>query len=284
VRFALVTPSYYRHYEVCRILVDSVHRHVPKDVPHYIIVSRDDLDLFRPLADDRTRVLVQEEIVQERFHRIPFARRWRINLRTPPVRGWIWQQMVKLSIGSRIDADAYVIIDSECFFVQAFDPRTLLRGDKVPFFREEKDWYKTDDDSQEWMRVSRRLLGLPRPTEPWGVGYVNSPVFWRRDVLLKLHERVSKKHGRNTWLRRVARQLRFSEYSLYGIFVDHILGLDAAGHYGFDRHISHDYWGTAMLGRPELAEFRARLGDEVIVMINGNSQTPVEEIREVFGV
>jgi len=284
MRFALVTPSFHLDYDVCRILIDSVHRFVPADVVHYIIVSGDDLGLFRQCGDERTRILVQEDIVPERFWRVPFARTWRVNPRTIPVRGWIWQQMVKLSIGSRIDADAYVIIDSDCLFIRPFDPRSLIVDGKVPFFREEKDWYRTNPASQKWFDVSRRILSLPRFEAPHPVGYINSMVFWRRDVLLKLHAHVANGRRPTALLHDVARSLRFSEYSLYGIYVDKVLGLAQSGHYGFGEHLSHDYWPEIPASPAELEEFKSKRTDgDFIVMINAKSRTPPMDIRKAFG-
>jgi hypothetical protein len=283
MRFALVTPSFHLDYELCRILIESVHRHVPADVPHYIIVSGDDLGMFQGCADSRTHVLVQEDLVQERFWRVPLARRWRFSLKTLPVRGWIWQQMVKMSIANGIDADAYLIIDSDCFFVRAFDPRTLVVDGKVPFYREEKDWYRTDPDSQKWAEISRRLLRLPPLSEPYPVGYVNPWGIWRRDVLLKLQSKMSNGRSPTAWLRDITLNLTFSEYMLYGMYVEKVLGLSESGHYSFGRHLSHDYWPMKPLARDALTEFKGRLSGEEIVMINAKSRTSVADIRSVFG-
>jgi hypothetical protein len=283
MRFALATPSFHLDYEICRLLIESVHRHVPADVPHFVIVNGDDVELFKGCADKRTHVLVQEDIVEERFWRVPFAPRWRINLWTLPIRGWIWQQMVKLSIANRIDADAYMLIDSDCFFVKPFDPRALVQDGKVPFYREEKDWYRTDPDTQKWAAVSRRLLGLPPLREPYDVGYVNPWGLWRRDVLLKLQARMSNGGSPTSWLYRVGRNVTLSEYALYGMFVERVLGLGESGHYAFGRHLSHDHWSEEPLDQGGLEDFRGRLANEPIVMINAKSKTPVAEIRTAFG-
>lgn len=286
MRIALVTPSFYLDYEPCRILIDSVHKYLPPDLQHYVIVSQDDLALFRGCADARTHVIVQEDVVAERFWRVPFTRKWRVNPRTLPVRGWIWQQMVKLSI-SAIDADAYMIIDSDTFFAEPFDPSSLVVDGKVPFYREEKDWYETNPNTQEWTKVSRRLLQLPRARRPQRVGYVNPWGFWRRDVLLKLHAHVSRGGiggGPTAWLRRIARNLNFSEYFLYGIYVEEVLGMVAAGHYAIDRHMSLDHFPDTPLSRAELVEFASKRGDKVMVMINGKSRTSTGDIRSAFGL
>jgi hypothetical protein len=280
---ALVTPTFYLDYEPCRILIDSVARYIPSNIQHYLIVSRDDLALFRPFANQRTHVLVQEDVVEEHFWRVPLVRRLRFNWRTLPVRGWIWQQMVKLSI-SAIDADSYMLADSDTFFVAPFDPASLVTsGGGVPFYREEKDWYETNADTQEWAKVSRRMLRLPRATRRQRVGYVNTWGFWRRDVLRKLHAHVSNGRGASAWLRAVARNVNFSEYFLYGIFVEEVLGTEASGHYPMGEHLSHDYYPYSPLSTAELAEFARTRGDKAMVMINAKSRTPAEQIRAAFG-
>jgi hypothetical protein len=284
MRFALVTPSFRLDYDVCRILIDSVHRFVPADVVHYLVVSSDDADLFSRCADARTRVLTQEDVVPERFWRVPFAQQWRVRPGTIPVRPWIWQQMVKLSIANRIDADAYMILDSDCLFVQPFDPRSLTLDGKVPLFREEKDWYRTNASSQKWVDVSRRMLRLPPFEKPFSVGYINSLVFWRRDVLQELHAHVANGRGPTALIRAAASSLRFSEYTLYGLYVEKVLGLAQSGHYAFGCHLSHDYWPEIPMNQGELEAFKTkRTNGDIIVMINAKSRTPPMEIRKAFG-
>src|SRR4051794_40719124 len=94
--FALVTPSYDLDYERCLLLIESVHRFVAPPVQHFIIVSRHDLKLFLRCAEERTHILIQEQIVPHRFWQIPFAHRWRFHFTVPPLRGWVWQQIVKM--------------------------------------------------------------------------------------------------------------------------------------------------------------------------------------------
>lgn len=284
MRFALVTPSFHQDYDICRILIDSVRRFVPGEVTHYIIVSDEDVELFRRCADDRTRILVQEDVVPERFWRIPLAPKWHFNPRTIPVRAWIWQQMVKLSIGHRIDADAYLIIDSDCLFVRPFDPHSLIVDGKVPLFREEKDWYRTNAKSQKWFDVSRRMLRLPPFEQPHSIGYINSLVFWRRDVLRKLHAHVANGRRPTALLHDAAWSLQFSEYTLYGLYVEKVLGLAQSGHYEFGSQLSHDYWPEVPMNPVQLEEFKSKgTAGDFIVMINAKSRTPATEIRKAFG-
>lgn len=283
-RFALVTPSYSLDHEVCCLAINSARRYLPPSVPHFVIVSQDDFALFRGLGNSRVQVLVQEELVQERFWRVPGLPRWRVSLKTLPVRGWIWQQLVKLSIANRIDAEAYAILDSDCFFIRPFDPQSLVVEGKIPLFREDREFYRTHRDTQRWSELSQRLLGLPTWKKPYGTGYVGPLRFWRRDVLLKLQAQLSRGGGRNAWLRRVARHVTFSEYALYGIYVEHLLGFEAAGHYPLDRNLTHEYWPESPMSPEELKHFGESVpADKSLVMINARARTPVPLIRAAFG-
>src|SRR5881392_1922214 len=141
--FSIVTPSYYLDYERCVLLNESVLRWVPDGIKHYIIVDKRDYKLFARLRNRRTEVLTQEDIVPKRFWSIPFVRKWRFSWNTLPIRGWMWQQVVKLSIARAVDADVYVMTDSDVLFVKPFDPSELIRDSKVPLFRENKDYYSS---------------------------------------------------------------------------------------------------------------------------------------------
>ena len=281
MQFAIITPSYHVDFNRCAMLAESIRRYVPKDVVHYIIVDGRDRELFAGLASEQTRLIVQDELVPERLWRPSFAPRWRVSWRMPPIRGWIWQQITKLSIAS-IPADAYMLVDSDCLFTAPFDPRTLVKDGRVPLFREENAWYKADKNTQNWHRHAARILALPRRSEPYATGYVGPHVFWRRDVLEALDRHLGSK-GPKGMARRIAFCPTFSEYVFYGVFAEQVLGLEQAGHYVFDREIVHNYWPEVALSRTELDLFKGRmLPDKVMVHINGKSRTPEADIRKVF--
>src|SRR5215218_7829749 len=160
MRVAIVTPSWAPDYELCRILVESVRRYLPEDIPHYLLVAREDLVLFQSLASERTIVLRTDAAIGG-FYRVPFSRKWRVALDALPVRGWIHQQLLKLSLADLLDADVYVLVDSDCFYVRPFDPRSVFIDGKVPLAREEKEWFANDPETQHWHRIAAKLLGLP---------------------------------------------------------------------------------------------------------------------------
>lgn len=295
-RVVLVTPSYVRDFARCQLLNESILQFVPEEIEHIIVVDRSDRELFGQLQNSRTRIVTQEDLVGMNLFRLPFLKSWRWSLSSPPVRGWIWQQMVKLSLCALKDYDVFQILDSDSFFVRPFDPRVYAESPTVPLFRENKDFYLTDSDTQSWTRTARKILGLPPSQEASRLGYVGHFMFWRRDVLELLHEHVAQnlrvasrdnKARSRALMAAIARSLNFSEYVLYGTFVEQILGLEKSGHHIHDKELCHTYWSEKELDLAGLEAIRNEVLAEGVadhlVMINGKSNTPVPLIKKCFG-
>jgi len=283
LRFAIVTPSYYVDFERCRWLVETVARFVPEDVPHYLIVDRADRDLFQPLRSSRTHVVFKEDTLRGRVQQVPFARKWWVGTRIPPVRGWIVQQLTKLYVSEVVEEDVLIFVDSGCFFVRPFDPRTTQReGDgAVRLFRESGDYFRSKV-VHRWHGINAKLLGI-RPLPDYDVGYVTQLITWRRDNLLLLQKHLERVSGRHP-IETLARQLTLSEYYLYGMYCDLILG-DRSRHYHTPVASSYCYWQLASLSEADLQSIRAKLEPEhVLVLVNEKSHTPLTNVRAVFDV
>ncbi len=278
-RFAIVTPTYYLDFEHCCWLVETVNRYVPEDVPHYLVVDKADRDLFRPLGSSRTRIFFKEDVLRGRFRQLPFARKWWISPRAPPVRGWIVQQLTKLFVNEIADEDVFVFVDSGCFFVRPFDPRTMVRDGNVRLFRESGAYFRTPF-VHRWHSINAKLLGI-KPFATYEMGYVTQLITWRRDNLLMLQKHLELVSGRPAvdWL---ARQLTLSEYYLYGMYCDLVLG-DRSRHYHTPVTASLCYWELETLSEPALRDLRARLAPEhVLVLVNEKSRTPLKAVRSAF--
>jgi hypothetical protein len=83
------------------------------------------------------------------------------------------------------------------------------------------------------------LLGL----EPryFGSDYVAALTSWRRSNLVALKSHIETQTGRH-WQNAVGRQLTISEYTLYGVFVEHVLGLEKARHFDCADDLCHCLW------------------------------------------
>ncbi|MDE2347922.1 MAG: hypothetical protein KGL92_05420 [Gammaproteobacteria bacterium] len=280
--YALITPSFSKDLERCTLLVQSVERWVAPHVRHYLIIDRRDVHLFKPLASARTEILVVEDIVPNWIVRVPYVRRFWLSLRTRPVKNWVLQQMVKLSIPSIVDADILLYTDSDVFFVDSYDPRTFEREGKVPLFMETGQHGKIPNNDL-WHGVASRLLGIP-PIEFCDTNYIGNTVCWRRDVALAMLRRVELQAGRS-WPLAIAPLSAISEYILYGVHATAVVGEENSGHWPDPEIRTHNYWRTVPLGPAELERFKAeRAPHQYAVMISAKSGTKVEDIRRVYSV
>jgi hypothetical protein len=278
VRHALVTPSFRTDFERCALLVETARRWASPDLSHYLVVDHRDVPLFRPLESGRTKVLVVEEIVPWWILRLPGVRRFWLSLRSRPMKNWILQQMVKLSMASVVPDDVLFFVDSDVFFCAPFDPTSLLRDGKPPLFvqRGQRGLIPRND---EWHQAAARLLGLP--PEPWyDTNFIGNLICWRRETVLKLRDRIEEVSGKR-WQLAIAPQWAFSEYILYGLFVTQALPDGGQWHDGVARTLC--YWGTQPLDETRLRTLKEERADHhCTVMISAKSRTPVAAIRRVF--
>jgi hypothetical protein len=158
---------------------------------------------------------------------------------------------------------------------------TFESDGRVRFYRSD---YAVDDEMPRhviWHDVARRLLGLPPAGPPPLPDYVSALNVWERRVVLALRDRIERVTGR-PWLDAIASQLHVSEFILYGVFVDGVLGT-SADVFAADSMLCHSYWGSSPLAPAAAAGFvRGLSPEDVAVMISAKSGTPLEVRREAF--
>jgi hypothetical protein len=276
--FAICTISYAPDFERCALLARSIERFVTPPVTHYIVVDRVDFGLFRRLAGPRTKVLVTADFVPRWLKQLPFMRRWWVSLKTLPVRGWILQQAVKLALSEVLSEDVLVHVDSDVVFVRPFCLGSFVRGGLVRLYRVPGDGRLASQAA--WHRTALRLVGQP-PSDYSGARYIDNLIPWRRDNVLKLWKHLEQISGR-PWIETILRQVHFSEYILYGVFVDRILA-GQSGHYEDPISVSHSYWGQRPMSDVQLREFLAEIRPEhVAVMISGKAGMAVGQYEPLL--
>jgi hypothetical protein len=155
------------------------------------------------------------------------------------VRGWIVQQIVKLSAPSYVKREVVVFADSDIVLVAPLTADRLTRGDRVRLYQ--APGAAADLPTHiRWHEVSARLLGL-QPRGYLGADYIGNLITWRRSTILRLQDQLARTAGRR-WDQVVSRQHHFSEYVVYGVFVDHVLGEEASGHYRAVEDLVHAGW------------------------------------------
>lgn len=278
-RYAIITPSHALDFERCRVLVESVRRHA-EGLDHYLLVEHRDEQLFSTLRGPRTHLVAKQDILPWWLHQVPFRPKWWLNLKGRPARGWIVQQIVKLSVDSFTNADVCVFIDSDAFLTTRFDPHAAERDGKVPMFREILP-VETRHNTL-WHTSAAELLGLP--TERTNLtNYVTLPLTWLTSNVTKLHRRIEQTTGRG-WVESLCGLNTMSECVLYGKFSEKVLR-EASGHYLDDTVQMLSYWDTKPLDDAALRALRGRLRSEhVCAMVNARSNTPVGAIRRAFEV
>lgn len=223
-RMAVVTPSYGPDSELCRDLNRSVLRWTPEDVRHHIIVPRQDLPIFRMLANDRTIIHDDREFLPSTIRRLPLLNMW-INTKRPwhPVRGWITQQLIKLAAAAALDTDAVLLMDSDMVLVAPTDLASFLHDGTLELYRQPGAVHAGLPRHRQWLKSSHGLLGLDEPGPEDLTDYICWPCVWDRETVRSLLRRVEDvQHV--PWQTAAASQLHFSEMMLYGAYVDGVLG------------------------------------------------------------
>jgi Family of unknown function (DUF6492) len=270
---AVITPSYAPDLELCRDLNASVLLHTPATTSHYIITPQRDLALFSALRGPRTQVWSVDQLLPRHVVAVPRANLW-LNLRRPfpPVRGWVMQQAVKLLAAGRVEADVLLSVDSDVVFVRPVTAETFRRDGRICFYRKDAGVDEHLPRHLIWHDVARTLLGLPRARPPLA-DYVQSPNVWERSTILALQDRVQQTTGR-PWLHAFAAQPHVSECTLYGVFVDEVLG-ERSNVTPVESMRCHNYWNRSPLSLDGARQFlRTMPADDVAVMISAKSRTP----------
>lgn len=278
-RMAVITPSFAPDFELCVALNRSVLDYAPNTVQHHIIVPRSDLKLFGRLAGPRTHIRCEADFLPRTFIPVPFSN-ITVNLGRPfpPVRGWILQQVIKLAAVAAADDDVVLVVDSDVEFIRPFTAEMFIRDGKVRFFRKPKQIDERLPRHVAWHRVARVLLGL-QPVEPPFTDYIpSSLVSWDPRIVKQMLARVTATTGR-PWPTAIAAELHFSEWTLYGVFVDEVNGAPANS-FASEDQLCLCYWDFSPLNLDRTTDFiRGIRSTDVAAMISSKSRTPLA-VRE----
>lgn len=269
---AIVTPSFARDYELCRALNESVLRFVPDSVKHYIFVDRRDLALFQRLAGPRTVIAAIEEILPPGFFKVPFSKKWWLSISAQyPAKGWLVQQLAKLSAVHALKERVIVNMDSDVRFIRSVD-LALFAGDGQTRMYRKSGGIVAGMEHVEWHRNVCRLLGVEADGVPMD-DYVGNVISWDRRVALNACARVEAV-TEMPWHVAFTRGRKVSEYLVYGLYVDKVIGQEAAGVWVDERSWCHTYWGPGPLAESDVEPFVAGLqNDDVAFSIAGYSGT-----------
>ena len=271
--FAVVTPTYLPDLARCELLAESLDRMAPA-VAHYLIVDRRDRAAFAHLQTSRRRILESETVLGPWIWRIPSDKPYWLSLSTPPVRGWIIQQILKFGAVDFIPERTLVFCDSDTAFFRPFDRNNLLVNGKIGLL----DVDDVNDDTRRWTASARHLLGLPDLGGQYR-NHVGNMICWNREIVNALRERIENSAGRS-WKVALARTLSFSEYMVYGVFVRETLGYNKVDHAPSTVPLVKPSWGTSLTTDTAIDEFFGTFDPRTVaVMIHSRDGIDVSRYR-----
>ncbi len=288
---SLLTVSYRGDLGLARELCRSVDRYLDPAIEHLLVVSRVDAALFEPLRSDRRRIVIVDDVLPPGYRRIPapqeirigrLHRRIREMWLTPAglARGWIVQQIVKLAAPSYCDREVIVFADSDIELTSAFGGDRLVFGGQARLYRVPGATADSDDHVR-WHRVAAQMLGM-EPDGYLGSDYIGNLITWRRSVLLLLQEAIARNTGRR-WDKAVASRSAFSEYILYGVFVEHVLGGARSGHLFTTEDLVHAGWFYDLATSEGLSAFMAGMAPhQVGVAIQSTEELSLADRRRII--
>lgn len=284
---AIVTASYAPDLERCRMLCETIDRHVTGFDRHYILVESRDVPVFRSLESPR-RIVVDERDLLPSWLRAfddPLSRMKRrvwLSPRTMPLRGWHVQQLRRIAIARHVSNDALVFCDSDVAFLKSFDCGAFWHEGSLRLLRRDNALVGPHaGDHKIWSRNAGLVLGVVEPTvSPHD--YISTVIAWRRQTVEAMCERIEDVRGTN-WVAAVAARRKFSECMIYGRFVDEVL--HGAGHFTSATEFCRVQWDGNAMSDDEFRSFVANMtAEQVAIGVQSFIGTDVARIRGLIGL
>ncbi len=238
-------------------------------MPHVLVVDHADRRAFEPLRSERTQIVESEALLPSWITGPGRGHGWR-SAKTGEFPGWLAQQLLKLAVADVRDEDVLIVCDADIAFLSRFDPRDALVLDgRLPI----PHVAFADDDHRSWRRAACGLLGLP--DDQAAVTYVGNVVPLWRELIVAMRSRIEATTG-VSWQHAILRTRDVAELFLYGMFVERVVGLDAARHVPAPHDVIAPSWGCRMTSPAEAVAFvDAVTAPRVGVMFHSKDQVPV---------
>ncbi|MGU3574471.1 DUF6492 family protein [Brucellaceae bacterium C25G] len=284
-RTALVTPSYDKDFDRCRLMCETMDRHVSGFEAHYLLVSHRDVALFKQLETSHRTVIDERELLPKWLWTMPdpltMGRRqvW-LSPFMKPLYGWHIQQMRRLAIASLIDVDGFFAVDSDVVFVREFSADQLWHGDDMRLYRLEGALQPPPTpEHQIWSDNAAKMLHIH--THGYH-DYITTCVTWRRDMMLDMLHYLEEKNG-TSWIKLFGRARDFSECITYGQYVDELH--HGKRHYHADWSLCHIYWDGPVPDQKALDAFMSEMrADQVAVGLQSFINIDIGTVRRIAGL
>ena len=279
---SIITPSFRRDFEACRLLCETLDAYVTGFTDHYIVVTEADQDLFAPLAGPRRHIVPEAKVLPGRLYSIPVrwkGRRYRWAPGALPVFGWHVQQVLKFAMALNQPNPRVMFIDSDNFFVRPFDLGAFAGNATIPLQVDRKAVVAKEADHVVWLETAHRLLGLPAPALP-ADDFIGQMVVWNVETMREILRRIESNAGA-PWWKALIRARTFSEYMIYGVAVTSDPSLGAL-HTIVTDHPCRSYWEGPAMSEVELRRFAAGLRpDQSALGVQSFTGTSIDLLRAI---
>jgi Family of unknown function (DUF6492) len=277
---AVLTPSFRGDAGLFAELHASVLANTAPSVVHHVVTPPSDAHLFRQYEGPRCRIWTHRDLLPRYCVSVPRASGLTLNLRRPwlPVRGWVVQQIMKMAGTAAIDARAVVIIDSDAVLLREVTLEQLVHNGQPLHFRRDRAVTAGMKRHLVWDKVARKLLGVDGSVSLPAPDYISPITVWDPAVVRDLMAHIAESTRRD-WIDAVAAELHVSEFVLYGVFVDHVLG----GIMPFGGPLCHNYYERIPLSLTAARAFADQMpADALGAMISSHSHTPLDVRQAAF--
>jgi hypothetical protein len=255
-RIALLTPTWRGDFDHFRLLRRSLVRFGLGDAEHHVVVQTEDRDLFAPLASGGMRLHTTAEILPPEVEagRVECLRRSaRDNRHIARLRrslnkrlgwynwirhyGWQVQQITKLQAPVVLDADIFVVLDSDLILCKPLKLEEFAPNGKALLMECPKKLRRHGPGLEHrWAETAHRLLGAPFDDTREINTRVGTPFVFDRQVIRALHQALEQRHAL-PWHQVLLRQkpATWSEFALYNCLAPAFMGSQLQGGYGDGR-------------------------------------------------
>jgi hypothetical protein len=287
---AFITPSYAGDLERFRLQCESMDKMAQGDWRHYVLISDQDISLFKGFESEK-RIIIPDSVLLPSWlksFRKPFNKTGRklwfkAGLGRPvwPMSGWHVQQLRKMLVSRHINEPYLIMVDSDSFFVRLFGIEHFLIDEKLRLYRKNNAIVDSSGFAKhhEWVKQSAQILRLePEPLPAHD--YIANLVTWRRDYVLQMLDHIENLSGRD-FVSTMGEYRTFSEYQIYGSFVERILENQQQP---CDSHeLTQTHWGEAALREKGIEKFMADLReDQIAIGVQSFTETSIDLLREAY--
>ncbi len=177
-------------------------------------------------------------------------------------------------------ADAYCYADSDIAFIRPFDAGTLWQGEQLRFQRETRRGEMLDSRRyKNWYSMAAKYCNVPDQNAITGA-YIAQLNTMKHSAMLALMRHIERVHGRS-WMEVLLGTWDFSEYILYGAFVEHVLA--GEGHFIPPKLLCHSSWYHDIAHLKDLPAFMDLIDDDhVAIHIQSNLKMNIGDYRHLL--